>query len=157
MKIHEYQAKELFRRFGVATPRGIACFTVDEAVAAARTLGKNEWQILVQVLLPTTRRALAAGLALGLAMSGPVYLITQNWRSSFMILALPTLVMAFVFSRTVRDEPSPVTGPFDFVGALLSAVGLALIVLAVLRSAAWGLVRPVDGGDAAVRSDRFRR
>ena len=26
MKIHEYQAKELFRKYGVATPRGFACF-----------------------------------------------------------------------------------------------------------------------------------
>jgi succinyl-CoA synthetase beta subunit len=39
MKIHEYQGKELFRRYGMATPRGIACFSVDEAVAAAQKLG----------------------------------------------------------------------------------------------------------------------
>ena len=32
MKIHEYQAKELLRKYGVTTPRGIPCFTVDEAV-----------------------------------------------------------------------------------------------------------------------------
>ena len=36
MNIHEYQAKELLRRYGVAVPRGKACFTVDEALAAAR-------------------------------------------------------------------------------------------------------------------------
>ncbi|MHB1005484.1 MAG: MFS transporter [Chloroflexota bacterium] len=46
---------------------------------------------------------MAVGLALGLAMSGPVYLMTQSWRSSFLLLALPTLVMAIVFSRAVRD------------------------------------------------------
>ncbi len=34
MKIHEYQAKEILRRFGVATPRGVACFTLDEALEA---------------------------------------------------------------------------------------------------------------------------
>jgi len=28
MKIHEYQGKEIFRQYGVATPRGIACFGV---------------------------------------------------------------------------------------------------------------------------------
>ena len=39
MKIHEYQAKEILRRFGVVTPRGVACFSVDEAVAAAQKLG----------------------------------------------------------------------------------------------------------------------
>jgi succinyl-CoA synthetase beta subunit len=38
MKIHEYQGKEILRRFGVPVPRGFACFSVDEAVAAAREL-----------------------------------------------------------------------------------------------------------------------
>ena len=38
MKIHEYQAKELFRNAGVAVPRGIPCFSVKEAVEAAGTL-----------------------------------------------------------------------------------------------------------------------
>ena len=49
MKIHEYQAKALFRSFGVATPRGIACFTVDEAVAAARQLGGGVWAVKAQI------------------------------------------------------------------------------------------------------------
>ena len=39
MNIHEHQAKELLRRYGVATLDGQACFTVDEAVAAAERLG----------------------------------------------------------------------------------------------------------------------
>ncbi len=36
MNIHEYQAKELFREFGVPVPRGSPCFTVDEAVSVAQ-------------------------------------------------------------------------------------------------------------------------
>src|SRR5262245_5648398 len=32
VKIHEYQAKEVLRKFGVVTPRGHPCFSVDEAV-----------------------------------------------------------------------------------------------------------------------------
>ena len=39
MNIHEHQGKELLRRYGVAVPEGQACFTVDEAVAAAERLG----------------------------------------------------------------------------------------------------------------------
>jgi succinyl-CoA synthetase beta subunit len=39
MKIHEYQAKELFRKYGVAVPEGRVAFNPDEAVAAAETLG----------------------------------------------------------------------------------------------------------------------
>jgi succinyl-CoA synthetase beta subunit len=39
MNIHEHQGKEVLRRYGVAVPRGTACFAVDDAVAAARELG----------------------------------------------------------------------------------------------------------------------
>src|SRR5437899_1394972 len=39
MNIHEHQAKDLLRRYGVAVPDGQACFTVDEAVKAAERLG----------------------------------------------------------------------------------------------------------------------
>jgi len=42
MNIHEYQGKELFRKYGVATPRGVPAFSVDEAVAAAKTLRGRE-------------------------------------------------------------------------------------------------------------------
>ncbi len=49
MKIHEYQAKELLRKYGVTTPRGIPCFTVDEAVAAAAKLGGNVWVVKAQI------------------------------------------------------------------------------------------------------------
>jgi succinyl-CoA synthetase beta subunit len=49
MKIHEYQGKEIFRRYGVATPRGIACFGVDEAVDAARKLGGKVWVVKAQI------------------------------------------------------------------------------------------------------------
>src|SRR5512133_2087283 len=49
MKIHEYQAKEILRGFGVATPRGIACFSVNEAVEAAEKLGGNVWVVKAQI------------------------------------------------------------------------------------------------------------
>ena len=49
MKIHEYQGKELFRKYGVATPLGTPCFTVDEAVAAAKALGGKVWVVKAQI------------------------------------------------------------------------------------------------------------
>ena len=49
MKIHEYQGKELFRKFGVTTPRGIPCFSVDEAVEAAKKLGGSVWVVKAQI------------------------------------------------------------------------------------------------------------
>jgi succinyl-CoA synthetase beta subunit len=49
MKIHEYQAKEILRKHGVATPRGIPCFAVDEAAAAARELPGPVWVVKAQI------------------------------------------------------------------------------------------------------------
>ncbi len=49
MKIHEYQGKEILREFGVQTPRGIACFSVEEAVAAAQQLGGKVWVVKAQI------------------------------------------------------------------------------------------------------------
>ncbi len=49
MKIHEYQGKELLKKFGVAVPRGIPCFSVDEAVKAAETLGGKVWVVKAQI------------------------------------------------------------------------------------------------------------
>ena len=49
MKIHEYQAKELLRRYGVPTTRGVACFSVDEALRAAESLGGTVWVVKAQI------------------------------------------------------------------------------------------------------------
>src|SRR5438132_3898388 len=49
MKIHEYQGKEILRKFGVTTPRGIPCMSVDEAVKAAETLGGSVWVVKAQI------------------------------------------------------------------------------------------------------------
>jgi succinyl-CoA synthetase beta subunit len=49
MKIHEYQAKEILRKYGVATPHGFPCFTVEDAVAAARQIGGAAWVVKAQI------------------------------------------------------------------------------------------------------------
>ena len=49
MKIHEYQGKELFRKFGLVTPRGFPCFSIDEAVEAAKKLGGSVWVVKAQI------------------------------------------------------------------------------------------------------------
>ena len=49
MNVHEYQGKEILRRFGVATSRGIPAFSVDEAVAAAKELGGPVWVVKAQI------------------------------------------------------------------------------------------------------------
>jgi succinyl-CoA synthetase beta subunit len=49
VKIHEYQGKEILRKYGVPTPRGIACFSTEEAVAAAQQLGGKVWVVKAQI------------------------------------------------------------------------------------------------------------
>jgi len=49
VKIHEYQGKEILKRYGVAVPRGIPCFSVGEAVKAAETLGGPVWVVKAQI------------------------------------------------------------------------------------------------------------
>src|SRR5262245_37928891 len=49
MKIHEYQGKESLKQDGVAVPRGVACMSVDEAVAGAKSLGGPVWVVKAQI------------------------------------------------------------------------------------------------------------
>jgi succinyl-CoA synthetase beta subunit len=49
MNIHEYQAKELYRQYGINTPKGVAAFSVDEAVAAAKQLPGPVWVVKSQI------------------------------------------------------------------------------------------------------------
>ena len=49
MKIHEYQGKQILKKFGVTVPRGIHCTTVDDAVKAAETLGGKVWVVKAQI------------------------------------------------------------------------------------------------------------
>ncbi|TFW33252.1 ADP-forming succinate--CoA ligase subunit beta [Massilia horti] len=49
MKIHEYQGKEILRKFGVTVPRGIPCMSVEEAVKAAEQLGGPVWVVKAQI------------------------------------------------------------------------------------------------------------
>lgn len=49
MKIHEYQAKEILKKYDVPVPKGKVAFTVDEAVSAAQEIGGNVWVVKAQI------------------------------------------------------------------------------------------------------------
>lgn len=49
MNIHEYQAKEVLRRYGVATLKGVVAHSPDEAVTAAKEVGGNLWVVKAQI------------------------------------------------------------------------------------------------------------
>lgn len=49
MNLHEYQAKQLFKEYGLPIPQGVACDNADEAIIAAEHLGGDKWVIKCQV------------------------------------------------------------------------------------------------------------
>jgi len=49
MNIHEYQAKQIFAKYGVPTPRGIVANTPKQAVANAHELGGKVWVVKAQI------------------------------------------------------------------------------------------------------------
>lgn len=49
MKIHEYQAKEILKKFNVEVPKGKVAFTPEEAVEAAKEIGGEVWVIKAQI------------------------------------------------------------------------------------------------------------
>jgi len=49
MNIHEYQAKQIFQKYGVPTPKGKVASTVDEAVENAKELGGPIWVVKAQI------------------------------------------------------------------------------------------------------------
>ncbi len=83
MKIHEYQGKELLRKFGVATPRGFACFGVDEAVDAARKLGGSVWVVKAQI--HAGGRGKGGGVKVAKAMDE-----VRNWANKILGMQLVT-------------------------------------------------------------------
>ena len=49
MNIHEYQAKQIFQKYGVPTPRGIVAETPEQAVENAKELGGKLWVVKAQI------------------------------------------------------------------------------------------------------------
>ncbi|MFD0267959.1 MFS transporter [Streptomyces sp. NPDC127106] len=89
-----------------------------------------------------TSRARAFGVIMALggigAAAGPLIggLITSglSWRAAFVFQAL-VIVVIVVLSRRIEDPlPADPTRPFDTVGAVLSAVGLVLVVMGILAA-----------------------
>jgi len=49
MNIHEYQAKQLFRQFGISVPNGKPATSPEQAEAVANELGGTGWVVKAQV------------------------------------------------------------------------------------------------------------
>jgi MFS family permease len=108
---------------------------------------------LVAGNFPTERRPAAYGLvaaagAIAVAV-GPLiggFCTTYfSWRWVFAGEVLVVLAI-LLLTRRIADAPVEQRPRFDFVGAVLSATGLALLVFGVLRSGEWGWIQPRPDG-----------
>jgi MFS family permease len=99
---------------------------------------------------PKAYGLIAAAAAMAIAV-GPLIggLVTTyaSWRYVFVGEVVVIIVLLF-FARRVKDAPVERRPRLDVIGAVLCAIGLALIVFGVLRSSEWGWVVPKEGGTA---------
>jgi MFS family permease len=86
----------------------------------------------------------AAAVAVG-PLIGGVATTYFSWRWVFAGEVVLVLVI-LLFTRKIADAPPEERPKLDVVGAVLSALGLALIVFGVLRSGVWGWIRPLGDG-----------
>ena len=97
---------------------------------------------------PKAYGLIAAAAAMAIAV-GPLIggLVTTyaSWRYVF-VGEVVVIVVLLVLARRVKDAPVEKRPHLDLIGAALCAIGLALIVLGVLRSSEWGWVVPKEGG-----------
>jgi MFS family permease len=108
---------------------------------------------LVAGNFPTERRPAAYGLvaaagAVAVAVGpliGGFFTTYLSWRLVFAGEVLIVLAI-LVLTRRIADAPVEKRPQLDVVGAMLSALGLALLVFGVLRSGEWGWIQPKADG-----------
>lgn len=146
-----YSTGSLVTAFAPSLPVLLLGWSLLEGIGAALIMPAVV--ALVASNFPPARRtaaygAIAAAAALAIAagpLIGGAVTTVLSWRLVFIgevVVGLGILVLARRLAD-VRPGPQP---RFDFVGMLLSIVGLASFVLGVLRSSEWGWIMPVPGG-----------
>src|SRR6266568_8907068 len=97
---------------------------------------------------PSAYGTIAAAGAIAVALGpliGGTFTTYASWRYVFVGEVVIALVI-LVLSRRIQDAPSTEQHHLDFVGSILSVLGLGLAVFGVLRSSVWGLITPKEGG-----------
>jgi EmrB/QacA subfamily drug resistance transporter len=82
----------------------------------------------------------AIAVAVGPLIGGAVTTLA-SWRYVFAGEVIVVIVIFFL-ARRIEDIPPTAQPPLDYVGSILSILGLGMLVFGVLRSSAWGWVTP---------------
>lgn len=83
---------------------------------------------------------MSLGLAVGLALAGPVYQATGSWRAPFLILAVPTFLVAVLFQRIVREVPVPLKRSIPLSGLLRDPTLLCMNLAAFCALYGWWVI-----------------
>jgi len=95
---------------------------------------------------------MSLGLALGLASAGPIYNYFQDWKMPFFVLAVPTILMAFVYQIVLKDIRPPKGEKVPF-SAILKDKNLMLINCAIFCSL-YGFWTVVTWGPTFFQTER---
>jgi MFS family permease len=96
---------------------------------------------------PSAYGTIAAAGAIAVALGpliGGAFTTYASWRYVFVGEVVIVLVI-LALSRRIQDAPSTEQHRLDFVGSILSVLGLGLAVFGVLRSSVWGWITPKQG------------
>ena len=83
--------------------------------------------------------AAAAGAALGPLLCG-FWATAVTWRASFISEVCVVIIVLFLLRRMGKEEPVKDKPKLDYLGAVLSALGLALVVLGLVQATAYGWI-----------------
>ena len=83
---------------------------------------------------------MSLGLAAGLALAGPFYQATGSWRVPFLILAIPTFVVAVLYQKTVREVRVPLRRSIPLTGLLRDPTLLCMNLAAFCALYGWWVI-----------------
>ncbi|NLO89469.1 MAG: MFS transporter [Clostridia bacterium] len=95
---------------------------------------------------------MSLGLVLGLASAGPIYNYFQDWKMPFLVLAVPTILMAFVYQIVIKDI-RPSQGEKVPFSAIIKDKNLMLINCAIFCSL-YGFWTVVTWGPTFFQAER---
>ena len=104
MKIHEYQGKQIFSRYGIAVPRGIACFSAEAAKSAAEQLIRETANpiVVVKAQIHAGGRGKAGGVKVVKGGPAEVAKVAEAlglpaWESGLLMMPTAAAAMAMKF------------------------------------------------------------